>query len=131
MSTSAAHAAAFYADLSRGSSVWTIRADEGFPSFMNGSGQEVMPFWSRRTRVDRVVARVPAFSALSVVEIPLDEFLRRWLPGLRGDGIRVGVNWSGASATGYDLTVAELERNLAAAGVRSTAGGGPGPGVDA
>jgi len=40
-----------------------------------------------------------------------DEWIARWLPGLQDDGILVGLNWSGARATGYDVEPgAVLER---------------------
>ena len=62
-----------------------------------------MPFWSLRSRAERVVSTVPAYAAFEVVEVPLDAFLTRWLPGLERDGLRVGLNWSGSRATGYDM----------------------------
>ena len=74
-----------------------------------------MPFWSLRSRADRAVATVPAYAGLEPAEIPLEDFRSRWLPGLKHDGLRVGVNWSGERATGYDIAAPEVEENLAAA----------------
>lgn len=74
-----------------------------------------MPFWSLRTRAEQVTAGVPAYEGFVAVEISLPEFRSRWLPGLERDGIRVGVNWSGANATGYDVAAGDVEANLAAA----------------
>jgi hypothetical protein len=51
---------------------------------------------------------------LGVEEIPLAAFRERWLPGMGEHGIRVGINWSGERATGYNLPAAEVEQNLAA-----------------
>jgi len=34
------------------------------------------------------------------------------LPGLAKDGIRVGLNWSGARAVGYDLEPDDVEDSL-------------------
>jgi hypothetical protein len=48
------------------------------------------------------------------VEIILSDFRERWLPGLKNDGLHVGVNWSGVTATGYDMKPIEVERGLAA-----------------
>jgi hypothetical protein len=48
------------------------------------------------------------------VEIVLSDFRERWLAGLKNDGLQVGVNWSGATATGYDMSPIEVERRLAA-----------------
>ncbi|MCC2317089.1 DUF2750 domain-containing protein [Cellulomonas sp. zg-Y138] len=52
----------------------------------------------------------------------MTEFRSRWLPGLGRDGIRVGVNWSGPAATGYDLVAADVELNLLAAMERGVTG---------
>lgn len=44
--------------------------------------------------------------------LPLTEWRERWLPGLARDGLRVGLNWSGARATGYDYTPEEVLARL-------------------
>jgi hypothetical protein len=62
-----------------------------------------MPFWSKRCRAERIVAAVPAYAGFEVVELSTTEWRQRWLPRLPRDGILVGLNWSGAAATGYDL----------------------------
>ena len=103
MSVSAAHASAFYAEAAEHQRVWGIRDGGGFPAPLNGDGERAMPFWSLRSRAERVVSTVPAYAAFEVVEVPLDAFLTRWLPGLERDGLRVGLNWSGSRATGYDM----------------------------
>lgn len=118
MSVSGAHAAAFYVEAAREGAVWTVRDEGGFPAPLNGSGERVQPFWSLFSRAERVVARVPAYEGFSVVEIPLLVFRERWLPGLRSDGVLIGINWSGDRATGYDLTAAVVEANLAEAARR-------------
>lgn len=33
-------------------------------------------------------------------------------PGLKQDGLLVGLNWSGTGATGFDLNPDDVERNL-------------------
>lgn len=114
MSTSAAQAAAFYDEALREGSVWTIRDSAGYPAPLNPDGERVQPFWSRRSRAERIVAEVPAYAGFVVEELPLERFRERWLTGLERDGIRVGLNWSGTRATGYDVAAADVERNLAA-----------------
>jgi hypothetical protein len=42
----------------------------------------------------------------------LDEFLGKWAPDLERDNVRVGVNWSGSRAVGYDYTVSETRQRL-------------------
>lgn len=71
-----------------------------------------MPFWSKRSRAEHVVTGVPAYSAFEIVEIRAEEWRLRWLPGLKRDGILVGVNWSGDRATGFDTDADDLGRNL-------------------
>ena len=112
MSTSAAHAAAFYDEAVRERAVWGVRDAGGFPAPENGSGERSMPLWSLRSRAERIVEQVEAYAGFDVVEIPLDEFRARWLPGLERDGLRVGLNWSGGSATGYDVPASEVASRL-------------------
>lgn len=114
MSTSAAQASAFYRESLREDCVWTVRDDDGFPAPLGTDGGRAQPFWSLHRRAARVVDTVPAYADFQVVRIPLREFRERWLPGLDSDGIRVGLNWSGPRATGYDLRGHEVERNLTA-----------------
>ncbi|WP_251151085.1 DUF2750 domain-containing protein [Cellulosimicrobium sp. Marseille-Q4280] len=116
MSTSAAHAAAFYEEALREQSVWTIRDSSGYPAPLNADGERAQPFWSLRSRAVRIVTQAPAYAGFVVEQFSLDDFRERWLSGLEGDGIRVGLNWSGTRATGYDIAAADAERNLAAAG---------------
>lgn len=82
---------------------------------MNREGVRAQPFWSSRSRAEKIVGTVPAYAGFDIVEIPLDTFLDRWLPGLEDDGFRVGVNWSGPRATGYDIEPRSLRVALDAA----------------
>jgi hypothetical protein len=113
VSVSSAQAAAFYDEVLAEGSVWTVRDDGGIPAPETPDGR-AMPFWSKRTRVEKIIERVPSYSTFEIQEIPAEEWRLRWLPGLARDGLRVGLNWSGASATGFDLPPDDVERNLAA-----------------
>lgn len=115
MTVSAAQAGAFYDEARREHSVWTIRDANGIPAPLNADGVRSMPFWSLRSRADRVIHQVDAYADFEPVEVSVDEFRQRWLPGLARDGLLVGLNWSGAGATGYDLTPEDVERNLGTA----------------
>jgi hypothetical protein len=114
VSTSAAHAAAFFREARTSQRVWAIRDQGGFPAPATGDGLRAMPLWSARSRAEKVIATVPAYSGMEPVEIVLSDFRERWLQGLKNDGLQVGVNWSGATATGYDMSPIEVERCLAA-----------------
>ncbi len=71
-----------------------------------------MPFWSLRSRAERIISAVPAYDGFEVVPVPLDEWRGRWLSGRGRDRLRVGLNWSGESATGHDLAPNEVAQNL-------------------
>lgn len=113
MSVSAAQADAFYMEVLREGCVWAIRDSGGFPAPQTPDGRAA-PFWSLRSRAIKVIQSVEAYAGFEAVELPLDEWRVRWLPGLAGDGLLVGLNWSGPGATGYDIPPDQVERNLAA-----------------
>ncbi|WP_238338121.1 DUF2750 domain-containing protein [Pedococcus badiiscoriae] len=104
--------ASFYEEVTKHGSVWAIRDAYGFPAPLNGDGARAMPFWSLRSRAERVVGSVPAYEGFEVVELRLEEFVSRWLPGLDRDATRVGLNWSGAGATGYDVASSDVASRL-------------------
>lgn len=93
--------------------MWGIRDEEGFPAPQTPNGR-AMPFWSKRSRAERVIAEVPTYARFNTVELSLDEWRSRWLPGLQRDGVRIGLNWSGDRATGFDLPASDVEANLKA-----------------
>lgn len=104
MSLSAAHTAAFRREVPSEGRVWSIRDARGFPAPALPDGGRAMPFWSKRSRAERVVGAVAAYGDFRVVDIATADWLDSWLPGLTRDGLLVGVNWAGARAVGFDLT---------------------------
>lgn len=108
MSSSAAHASAFYDEIRETRTVWSIKDKDGFPAPAGNDGERAMPFWSKETRAQRIVGKVDAYRDFEVVSIPLVEWISRWLPGLRADGLRVGLNWSGDRASGFDVLPEEV-----------------------
>ena len=103
MSIAAAQAAAFYRDVARTRRLWTIRDAGGFPAPKNSRGVRAQPFWSTRSRAERIIKNVPAYHGFEPVELTWDEFRNQHVPHLAEQGMEVGVNWSGKGATGYDL----------------------------
>ena len=103
MSQAASQAVAFYREVAESGEVWTIRDGKGFPAPLNVDGQRAQPFWSSQPRVANVIERIPDYAGFEPVKIRWAEFRDRWLTGLARDGVLVGVNWSGVSATGYDV----------------------------
>lgn len=114
MTQSASQAWAFYREVATANTLWTIEDDVGYPAPKTAEGRRAQPFWSSESRAAKVVAEVPAYAAFSPVAIPWDRFCETWVLGLTKDGLRVGVNWSGPRATGFDIEPAVLKRNVQA-----------------
>ncbi|HEU4699375.1 MAG TPA: DUF2750 domain-containing protein [Gemmatimonadales bacterium] len=103
VSNAAAQAAAFYRDVAAHQRLWTVRDGAGFPAPLDAGGRRVLPFWSTHSRVQRILKGVPAYRLHEPVELTWAEFRDRWLPELDRQGLYVGVNPSGARATGLAL----------------------------
>lgn len=112
MSQAAAQASAFYREVLTSGLVWGIRDANGYPAPMTPGGR-AFPLWSTRARAERVIATVPAYRVFEVVEIPWAWVIDTLLPDLERDGLRVGVNWTGPRAVGYDLEPRQLLVNVA------------------
>jgi hypothetical protein len=41
-----------------------------------------------------------------------DEFLSNWVPHLKASSVKVGVNWSGKGAVGYDIDPDDVVANV-------------------
>jgi hypothetical protein len=102
---------AFVREVAAQSRVWTLRDSGGIPT-ATGSNGTAMPFWSSLSRVEQVIATVPAYSDFEPSELSWDRFRDRWLPGLERDGLLVGINWSGPRALGYDLEPQEVRTRI-------------------
>ena len=111
MSNAASNASAFYERVVKDGRVFTVLGDDSFLVF-RVSGAEVVPFWSSRYRVEKVQLSHPKYAGFSISEIPLTEFLDKTLAQLEEENIHVGVNWSGKRLIGYDISVADLKRNI-------------------
>lgn len=114
VSQSSSQAWAFYRQVAATRLLWTIRDEAGFPAPMTSTGQRAQPFWSSRSRVERIIKSVPAYSGFEPFEVSWDDFCRKWVPGLAKDGLLVGVNWSGKRATGYDIDPEHLRNCIQA-----------------
>ena len=114
---SASQAAAFYREVVERGAVWTIRDKDGFPAPLNADGARAQPFWSSRARVERVISTIEAYQGFDPVEIQLDTFVAKWVPGLTKDGILAGINWTGDRAIGYDMEPMVVAECIAHAGL--------------
>jgi hypothetical protein len=107
MSQSASQAAAFRKDILESGKVFTLEDDGGHPAPETAEGRRAMPFWSTRSRVEKIIATVEAYAGFRVAEWTLEEFEEE-LANLEDAEMLVGVNWSGSSATGYDVEPADV-----------------------
>ena len=114
MSISSAHSATFYKEVTELGLLWTIRDENGFPAPLNNEGKRAQPFWSSRGRVEKMISTVSAYAGFTPYELDLHVFMERWIPGLARDEILIGVNWSGDSATGFDVDPAQVAKNILA-----------------
>jgi hypothetical protein len=114
-----AHFDRFFGEVRQARSVWTIRDSGGYPA-PQGDGGRSMPFWSSRRRAELIIAKVHAYAGFEPVELDLETFMDRWLPGLATDKLRVGINWSGAKAMGYDVDPTEVLERLLGAGAQAS-----------
>jgi uncharacterized protein DUF2750 len=103
VSVAAAQAEAFRREVRRDRIVWTVVEEGSFIAPHKPDGSRVMPFWSLRSRAQRVIENVAAYQGLGLRKFELSEFLDVWLPWLREEKILVGINWSGELAVGYDV----------------------------
>ena len=117
MTVAAAQYHDFARQVSAGGGVHTFVSNGEYLVF-NIDGREVVPFWSSSSRLDRVVAMHPKYAAYERQVMPLSEFLD-WLPELEAQGIHIGVNWSGAKLTGYDVEASRLAALIDHAQTRS------------
>jgi hypothetical protein len=72
---------------------------------------ETVPFWSSRARLEQIQQRHSKYRQWEITELPFADFWRR-LDQLEREQVQVGINWSGAQLTGYNVPAAELREGL-------------------
>ena len=91
--------------------VWIlINSDEHFLKLHSDDqgGFEYLPVWPA---IEFAEAYASSDSDLQTKSIPLPQFLNRWLPGLKKDGIEVGV-FPGSDDSAWIIEPADLESDL-------------------
>ena len=112
MSIAAPNYHKFFEEIFKNEMVFTIEDDGGIPTPMTHKGKSAMPFWSLKSRAEKIIKNVPAYQGFRVKEISLKDFIEKWLTGLSKDELNVGVNWAGPRAVGYDVKPNELKITL-------------------
>lgn len=87
--------------------VWTIENIEGVPTTVD-NGEVSMPFWSSKLKTEKAIRDVTAYNEYRLLEISLEDFINKWLPGLEKDALFVGANLSGKNLIGSDWKPKEL-----------------------
>ena len=114
MSNAGSQAWAFYREVAKSRALWRVRDDDGYPAPKTSSGRRAQPFWSSRSRAEKIIATVPAYAIFRPDEVSWEAFCQVWVPDLERDGMLVGVNWSGPHAKGFDLEPSEVQRAVEA-----------------
>jgi len=110
MSNAAAAYDRFKEQAVRDGRVFTLK-EKGDQLVFRVAGYEVIPFWSSRSRVERVQYVHPNLRAFEIHERTLSDFLAL-LQKLEADGVRLGANWSGKRLTGYDVEARDVRAGL-------------------
>ena len=114
MSQAGSQAWAFYREVARTRVLWTACDDVGYPSPMTSSGKRAQPFWSSRSRAERIIASVPAYAMFQPEAVTWADFCEQWVPDYERDGLLIGVNWSGARARGFDIEPERVQQSVQA-----------------
>jgi hypothetical protein len=96
--------------------VWALSNENGY-AYAESNGDEDTPdvilFWSDKAYAKR--AKQSNFPEFKETTITLFDFLYRWLPGMSGDGVLAGTNWTGdlvgLEYNPYELRI-EIEADL-------------------
>ncbi len=102
----------FYREAISARSVWVLCDPLGMPTATASDGAKATPFWSSRTRAEAIVRECPGYEGFTASFVDLQEWCRDWLPGLTASGLAVGLNWSGPTANGLDVTATDVLRGL-------------------
>ena len=94
--------------------MWTVGIGDN-PVTLESNGVRVQPMWSSRSRVEKIIANVKAYSNCTVLGIKWSEFERLWLDLLVKEGVLLGLNWSGAKANGYEMPARLVAESVRAA----------------
>ncbi|MGE0608797.1 MAG: DUF2750 domain-containing protein [Pirellulales bacterium] len=124
MPQSTPDAAEFYREVAQTGRLWCCRAADGTPHCVATRGGRAQPFWSNLPRVNQIIRRVPAYASCLPQELTWDDFLAQRVPQLMAQGIKVGLNWAGKRAVGFELEpqdlVAQVRQCMAENETRST-----------
>src|SRR5688572_2604600 len=74
MAQASSQAWAFYRDVAEHRVLWPVRDARGYPAPVTQSGRRAQPFWSARSRAERIIKTVPAYAGFVPEEISWERF---------------------------------------------------------
>jgi hypothetical protein len=93
--------------------VWGLKNDEGWVTSVSSEDDEeergVMPFWSDRASAKQCATN--EWAIYTPTEIPVVDFVERWLPGMHEDEFLVGTDWN-ADLEGHEIEPMDLLEEL-------------------
>jgi hypothetical protein len=94
--------------------VWALSNSNGYAIAESNKDEHsgIILFWSDEAYARR--AQTESFPEYEESTIPLFDFLYRWLPGMSGDGVLAGTNWTG-DLVGLEFDPYELRSEIEAA----------------
>ncbi len=95
----------FVTHVLRGGEVWGLTSEAGWVSMISEEGEECLPIWPH----ERFAAAwaTDDWADCKPTPIPLDQWLARWIPGMRADGTLLAV-FPDADEPGVVVTPDEL-----------------------
>lgn len=111
MTIAALSYAKFCSDVTHRQRVYAF-TDQGEPLVCPIGDARVVPFWSSRSRLERIVQALPLYARYQITEFSISEF-ERCLEHCHSNHLQVGVNWVGAGLVGFNVSVETLRAALA------------------
>jgi hypothetical protein len=111
--SAAVQAHAFYRQVAETGKLWMLSGPSGGAATIRSGNGRVMPLWSSKSRIEKIIASVDGYSRNGILETTWSRFKREWVPTLVEEGVLVGVNWAGPNANGYEMPVEVLVKAVA------------------
>ena len=92
--------------------LWCCQSPDGAPQTSTARGRRAQPFWSSLPRVNQIIRRAPAYGTFVPQEMSWEEFQAQRIPELMASNTKVGLNWTGRRAAGYELEPQDLVANV-------------------
>jgi hypothetical protein len=112
--TAGTQAHTFFREVAETGDVWSLGDGQSMFVVLSESGARVFPLWSSRRRAQRIVDTNRGYASCKVLGSSWSNFLDNWVAILERDGILVGVNWTGAHASGFEMPVKLLVSQIEA-----------------